>query len=63
MIRGAPDEGAFTVFYLDRGRVAGALSVGRSQDLQLARRLIASGEEIGDRADALADLSTDLEQF
>jgi 3-phenylpropionate/trans-cinnamate dioxygenase ferredoxin reductase subunit len=63
VVRGAPDEGAFTVFYLDRGRVAGALSVGRSQDLQLARRLIASGEEIGDRAGALADLSTDLEQF
>ena len=63
VIRGALDEGVFTVFYLDGGRIAGALSVGRSQDLQLARRLIASGEEIADRADALADLSSDLEQF
>ncbi|HEY5188209.1 MAG TPA: FAD-dependent oxidoreductase [Solirubrobacteraceae bacterium] len=63
VIRGSLDEGAFTVFYLQAGRLAGALTVGRSEDLQLARRLIASGEEIGDRADQLGDLSTDLEQF
>jgi 3-phenylpropionate/trans-cinnamate dioxygenase ferredoxin reductase subunit len=63
VIRGSLDEGAFTVFYLDGGQLAGALSVGRSEDLQLARRLIASGDHIGDRADELADLSTDLEQF
>lgn len=63
VIRGSIDEGAFTVFYLDDGRLAGALTVGRSQDLQLARRLIASSERVGDRADALGDLSTDLESF
>ena len=61
IIRGAMDEGAFTVFYLDAGRMAGALSVGRSEDLQLARRLIVSGEPVGDRVDALGDLSTDLD--
>ena len=63
VIRGSLDEGAFTVFYLHEGRVAGALTVGRSEDLQLARRLIASGEDVGDRADQLGDLSTDLEGF
>ena len=52
VIRGSIDDGAFTVFYLDQGRLAGALTVGRSEDLQLARRLIASGEAIGDRSDA-----------
>jgi 3-phenylpropionate/trans-cinnamate dioxygenase ferredoxin reductase component len=63
VIRGSLDDGAFTVFYLSAGRVAGALSVGRSEDLPLARRLIASGDDVGDRTDALADLSTDLVQF
>ncbi len=61
VIRGSLDEGAFTVFYLDSGRVAGALTVGRSEDLGYARRWIADATEIGDRADALGDLSTDLE--
>jgi len=61
VIRGSVDDGAFSVFYLHDGRVAGALSVGRSEDLQHARRFIAEHAEIGDRADALGDLSTDLE--
>jgi hypothetical protein len=37
-----------------------ALSVGRSDDLQHAERLIRSGARVGDRAAALADTSTDL---
>ena len=61
VIRGSVDDGAFSVFYLHDGRVAGALSVGRSEDLQPARRFIAEATEIGERADALGDLSTDLD--
>ncbi|HEX3831760.1 MAG TPA: oxidoreductase C-terminal domain-containing protein, partial [Solirubrobacteraceae bacterium] len=61
VLRGSPRDGAFTVFYLHEGRLAAALTVGRSDDLQAARRLIASGADIGDRADALGDLSSDLE--
>jgi 3-phenylpropionate/trans-cinnamate dioxygenase ferredoxin reductase component len=61
VIRGSLDDGAFSVFYLREGRVGGALSVGRSEDLQHARRFISEGTEIGDRAGALGDLSTDLE--
>jgi 3-phenylpropionate/trans-cinnamate dioxygenase ferredoxin reductase component len=61
VIRGSLDDGAFSVFYLREGRVGGALSVGRSEDLQHARRFISEGTEIGDRAEALGDLSTDLE--
>jgi 3-phenylpropionate/trans-cinnamate dioxygenase ferredoxin reductase subunit len=60
VIRGSLSDGAFSVFYLHAGRVAGALSVGRSEDLQHARRFIAEHTEIGD-PDALANLSTDLE--
>jgi 3-phenylpropionate/trans-cinnamate dioxygenase ferredoxin reductase component len=63
VIRGSVHDGAFSVFYLRDGRVQGALSVGRSEDLQHARRFIAEHTEIGDRADALGDLSTDLETF
>jgi 3-phenylpropionate/trans-cinnamate dioxygenase ferredoxin reductase subunit len=61
VIRGSVDGGAFTVFYLDAGRLAGALTVGRSEDLQFARRLIASGESVGDGSAQLADLSVDLD--
>jgi 3-phenylpropionate/trans-cinnamate dioxygenase ferredoxin reductase subunit len=60
VIRGSLGDGAFSVFYLRDGRVEAALSVGRSEDLQHARRLIADHTEIGDPA-ALGDLSTDLE--
>jgi len=61
VVRGSPDDGAFTVFYLHGGYVAGALTVGRSDDLQHARRFIAEHTLIGDRADALGDLSTHLD--
>jgi 3-phenylpropionate/trans-cinnamate dioxygenase ferredoxin reductase subunit len=63
VFRGSPDDGAFSVFYLDNGCVAAALSVGRSNDLQAARQLIASGEDISGREGALGDTSTDLEQL
>jgi 3-phenylpropionate/trans-cinnamate dioxygenase ferredoxin reductase subunit len=62
VIRGSVDQGAFTVFYLHRGRLVGALSVGRSEDLLAARRLIAEQAEVGGRAADLADLSTDLDE-
>jgi 3-phenylpropionate/trans-cinnamate dioxygenase ferredoxin reductase component len=61
IVRGSPEDGAFTVFYLHQNHLAGALTVGRSDDLQAARRLIASGTDLGDRADALGDLSADLD--
>jgi 3-phenylpropionate/trans-cinnamate dioxygenase ferredoxin reductase subunit len=61
VIRGSVEDGAFSVFYLHDGRVAGALSVGRSEDLQHARRFIVEGTQLADRADALGDLSTDLD--
>jgi 3-phenylpropionate/trans-cinnamate dioxygenase ferredoxin reductase component len=63
IVRGSPDEGAFTVFYLQTGRLAAALTVGRSPDLQAARRLIAAGTDLGDRAHALGDLSSDLDEL
>ena len=64
VIRGSFDERAFTVFYLHSGVLQGALTVGRSDDLQTARRLIAEGIRLGDADIAtLGDLSSDLEQL
>lgn len=67
IVRGSVDDGAFSVWYLDGGRVAGALSVGRGEDLAAARRVIARGPagatldpaalaRIEDAADDLRDL-------
>jgi 3-phenylpropionate/trans-cinnamate dioxygenase ferredoxin reductase component len=58
VIRGSLEEGDFTAFYVDDGRVTAALTVGRSDDLEHARRFIVERPEV-DRA-ALADEGTDL---
>ena len=59
--RGTPDSGEFLVWYLDGGRVAAALSVGRSEDLEQARRLLESGADVSGREAVLADADSDLE--
>jgi 3-phenylpropionate/trans-cinnamate dioxygenase ferredoxin reductase component len=60
VVRGSLDEGEFSVWYVSRGRVAAALSVGRSDDLETARRLISEGSDVSQKLDQLADPSTDL---
>jgi 3-phenylpropionate/trans-cinnamate dioxygenase ferredoxin reductase subunit len=63
VVRGSIDDGEFSVWYVKDGRIDGALSVGRSDDLETARRLISSGQELGDGVEKLGDLSTDLESL
>jgi 3-phenylpropionate/trans-cinnamate dioxygenase ferredoxin reductase subunit len=58
VIRGSLEDGDFTAFYVDEGKVTAALTVGRSDDLEHARRWIAEGG--GPGPEALADESTDL---
>jgi 3-phenylpropionate/trans-cinnamate dioxygenase ferredoxin reductase subunit len=60
VVRGSIEDGEFAIFYIDGGRVAGALSVGRSDDLEHARRLITSHANVSASVDDLADTSTDL---
>jgi 3-phenylpropionate/trans-cinnamate dioxygenase ferredoxin reductase component len=60
IVRGSLDEGEFSIWYVHEGRLAAALSVGRSDDLEHARRLIVSGASLEGRLTQLADLSTDL---
>lgn len=61
ILRGSQQDGSFTRFYLDDGVVEAALTFGRSDDLDAARRLIVAGTTLSesDRA-ALADLGSDL---
>ncbi|HET6868472.1 MAG TPA: FAD-dependent oxidoreductase, partial [Solirubrobacteraceae bacterium] len=61
VVRGSIDDGEFTIFYLHDGRVAGALAVGRSDDLEHARRLLIDGTDVSDRLGDLQDVSSDLE--
>jgi 3-phenylpropionate/trans-cinnamate dioxygenase ferredoxin reductase subunit len=60
IVRGSLDDGRFSVWYLADGRVEGALSVGRSDDLEHARRLISGRTELGERAALLGDVDGDL---
>jgi 3-phenylpropionate/trans-cinnamate dioxygenase ferredoxin reductase component len=60
IVRGSVDDGEFSIWYVENGRVAAALSIGRSDDLEHARRLIASGSDLGARAAELGDLSSEL---
>jgi 3-phenylpropionate/trans-cinnamate dioxygenase ferredoxin reductase component len=60
VVRGSIEGGEFTVFYLRDGRVAAALTVGRSDDLEHARRLLADGTAVGERVSELQDVSSDL---
>jgi 3-phenylpropionate/trans-cinnamate dioxygenase ferredoxin reductase component len=47
VVRGDIDAGPFAVWYLEGGRVRGALSVDGAADLDRAGELIASGEPVG----------------
>ena len=58
VIRGSLDDADFTAFYVDGGRVTAALTVGRSDDLEHARRLIVERPQVDPAA--LADEGTDL---
>jgi 3-phenylpropionate/trans-cinnamate dioxygenase ferredoxin reductase component len=61
VVRGSLDEGSFSVWYLVDGCVEGALSVGRPDDLEHARRLITHHEPLDDDAiAALGDSGSDL---
>jgi 3-phenylpropionate/trans-cinnamate dioxygenase ferredoxin reductase component len=58
VIRGSLDDGEFIAFYLDHGLVKAALSVGRSDDLDMARRFISEKTNVDEGA--LGDAGSDL---
>jgi 3-phenylpropionate/trans-cinnamate dioxygenase ferredoxin reductase component len=62
IVRGMPAEHQFTTWYLRDGRLVAALTVGRSDDLDHARRLLAAHSELdASQRGALADLDSDLD--
>ena len=46
VVRGKPEDGEFTVYYLKAAASPAALTVGRSDDLEQARELITSREPV-----------------
>jgi 3-phenylpropionate/trans-cinnamate dioxygenase ferredoxin reductase component len=61
IVRGSYEEGKFTTWYLEDGRVRAALTFGRSEDLDHARRLIAERTVLDESARGkLASLDADL---
>ncbi len=58
--RGDRDSGEFSVWYLKDGRVAGALSVERSEDLAEARRMLVDGVDISAARERIADPGSEL---
>jgi 3-phenylpropionate/trans-cinnamate dioxygenase ferredoxin reductase subunit len=58
VVRGSLDDAEFTAFYLDDGEVKAALSVGRSDDLDQARRFISEHTKVD--AGVLGDTNGDL---
>jgi 3-phenylpropionate/trans-cinnamate dioxygenase ferredoxin reductase component len=61
VVRGSIEDGSFTNWYLKNGAVKAAMTFGRSDDLDHARRLITSADALLDHERAaLADVDTDL---
>jgi len=58
--RGDRDSGEFSVWYLKDGKVAGCLSVERSEDLGRARELLSAGTDVSGDREKIADPGTDL---
>lgn len=60
--RGDRDAGEFSVFYLKDGKVAGALTVERSEELAHARTLLAEGVDVAsdEAKKLLGDTDSDL---
>ena len=63
VVRGSLADGNFTIFYLDGGRVAGALAVGRPDDLTHAGRLLRARTDLGAATAALADPGVALDSL
>jgi 3-phenylpropionate/trans-cinnamate dioxygenase ferredoxin reductase subunit len=61
--RGDRDSGEFSLWYLKDGKVAGCLSVERSEDLAEARRLLAGGVDVSAAKAQIADAGSDLSQI
>jgi 3-phenylpropionate/trans-cinnamate dioxygenase ferredoxin reductase component len=58
--RGRPEDGRFAAWYVKDGRVAAALTVGRSDDLAVAQRLMVAGTDISGHRRLIEDTDSDI---
>jgi 3-phenylpropionate/trans-cinnamate dioxygenase ferredoxin reductase component len=58
--RGKPTDGKFTAWYIKAGTVAAALTVGRSDDLAVAARLLAGGIDVSAERSVIEDTGQDI---
>jgi 3-phenylpropionate/trans-cinnamate dioxygenase ferredoxin reductase subunit len=61
--RGSIDDGAFTAFYVKDARLAAALTVGRSDDLAVAARLLKEKTDIGALRSRIEDPDSDISEL
>jgi 3-phenylpropionate/trans-cinnamate dioxygenase ferredoxin reductase component len=61
--RGSREEGKFTAWYLKAGKVAGALTVGRSEDIAVAARLLKEKTDVSGLRERIEDLSSDISEL
>ena len=62
-LRGSLHEGKFTAFYVKGGRLAAALTVGRSDDLAVAARLLKEKTDIGALRARIEDPGADIAEL
>ena len=61
IVRGSYEDGEFTTWYLQEGKLKAALTFGRSDDLEHARRLLTTARSLDEtQRKALADVDSDL---
>ena len=63
VFRGERDSGEFSAWYVKDGKVAGCLSVERSEDLAKARELLAAGTDVSGSRDLIGDPDSDLDEL
>jgi 3-phenylpropionate/trans-cinnamate dioxygenase ferredoxin reductase subunit len=61
--RGSRDDGRFTAWYVKDSRLVGALTVGRSDDLAVAARLLKEKVDIGPLRDRIENLDSDIAEL
>ena len=61
--RGSREEGNFTAWYVKDSRIAGALTVGRSDDLGVASRLLQEKTDVSALRDRIEDPDSDIAEL
>jgi len=61
--RGSMDEGKFTAWYVHESKLAAALTVGRSEDLSVASRLLKEATDLSGKRALLEDPGADIAEL